>query len=138
MEPVSKEKRIFQISSVLLLIDGGLMLALSVSNIFMGNQFNAQNAPNADAFRELFLIYSYIDLLSAAFGAFCGLMGLRDWNRPKKGRACFVLGIFLLAVELFSVTVELTVGSFTASSLLSLVLPMLFTIGAGLKVRSKE
>ena len=73
-----------------------------------------------------------IAILSSTFSLVVGILGVKWCNRPDKAGTLFVLGIVLIVLAALSLLSSFSSDSSTSvvSSVLGLVLPVLYTLGA--------
>lgn len=80
----------------------------------------------------LAVILGFVAILSSVFGLVVGILGVKWCNRPDKAGTLFVLGIVLIVLAALSLLSSFSGDSSASvvSSLLGLVLPVLYTLGA--------
>ncbi len=131
MENKTNGKNMLLAASILMLIDGVVSAVISLVGFAMGGLFAAnKGTEGAGALASLFIAYSVIVLLMAAFQIIASIFGIVNRSNPKKAHACFVMGIILVLIAVFSIVLSLYLKSFQVMQIFSLVLPLLYVGGA--------
>lgn len=78
------------------------------------------------------MILGVIAILSSAFSLVVGILGVKWCNRPDKAQVLFVLGVVLIVLAALNLLSAFggDSSSSVVSSLIGLVLPVLYTVGA--------
>ena len=78
------------------------------------------------------MVLGVIAILSSTFSLVVGILGVKWCNRPDKAGTLFVLGIVLIVLAALNLLSAFSGDSSTsvAGSVLGLVLPVLYTLGA--------
>ena len=78
------------------------------------------------------MVLGVIAILSSVFSLVVGILGVKWCNRPDKAGALFVLGVVLIVLAALNLLSAFSSDSSAsvAGSVLGLVLPVLYTLGA--------
>lgn len=131
MENQANGKTMLLVSSILMLI-GGIVSAISSAIGFaMGGLFAAnKGVEGADSLASLFTAYAVVILVLAVFQIVASIFGIVNRAKPERAQACFVMGLILVLIAVFSIVLSIYLESFAIAQIFSLVLPLLYVGGA--------
>ena len=82
------------------------------------------------------MLIGIIALITSAFGLVAGISGIVLRNKPGKGKVLFTIGVILVAAAIVSIL--FAADGLGVLSLVELVLPVLFLIGAMQKMNHEK
>lgn len=131
MENKTNGKNMLLIASILMLIGGIASAVSSLIGFAAGRIFAAESGVDgADALASLFTTYSVVVLVMAVFQIVASIFGIANRKKPEKAQACFVMGLILVLIAVFSIVLSIYLKGFSIIQVFSLVLPLLYVGGA--------
>ena len=113
-------KTYLQVTGILMVIFSALsLITLLIGGAIAGGLIGGVSGAAAGV--SLFLLA----LIPCIFQLYVGIQGILHCNKLEKGKNCFILGIILLVLDVISLF-----ASFSITSLIFLIVPILFVIGA--------
>lgn len=126
--------KMLQVTGIIMIIGGAIGLIGAISLIFLSMAATAVvGSVSSSAGSQLggiLMFYCIIALVAAVAELVAGILGAANHNKPEKAKTCLIFGIIVLAIGVLSVIISMVAGQFGFNSLLSFVLPILYTIGA--------
>lgn len=123
--PTQAQKTI-QITSIIMIVGGilGFILSLvALSGIGTLMYFLGSLA-------TLLLVASIISLLAAAFEAYVGFIGMKNYMNPPMAKKLLTFGLVIIGIQVISLILSIAAGSFPfISFIIGLILPGLFCLG---------
>lgn len=127
----AKGKGLLKVTGILLIIFGAIGAVISLIAIAGGGVLAAADATIGAALGGLAIIAGVIALLGAALNLVAGIFGVKNCDKPDKSQSCLVLGIIMLIVQVISAIFSIASNEFNFfTTLIGLVLPVLYTVGA--------
>ena len=124
-------KNFFKRADIVLLVLCIITNIYGLILIYSATRFNAtyHALPRQQA---IAMVLGVVAILSSTFSLVVGILGVKWCNRPDKAGVLFVLGIVLIVLAALSLLSSFSSDSSTSvvSSVLGLVLPVLYTLGA--------
>lgn len=142
MELKAKGKGFLRVTGILMIIGGGLSIIVGLFVLFMVGFFTGNITSDTDVTAIVLgtaIIALAILLVGSILELIAGIIGVSNANKPEHSLACLVWGIIVLIIQVFSLI--LTLASLADSleawvtilvSVLSIAIPVLFIIGAGI------
>ena len=130
MSKSSGSQLYIKVISILNIIGGAIYLLLGILAIFgksvVGDSALIEQAHDATAPAAV-TAFIVAMILSGAFSLFCGIIGLRAANDPKKAGPLLILSVISLCVGIAGIVAATIGGGFKLESLIKLVPPALMT-----------
>ena len=131
-------KTLLQVVGIILIVIGALSMISGVSSIGLANTISSgkltdemmaimEAAGPVDA--GMYMTAGVITVVQSLIYIVCGVLGVMFCNRAQKGKLCFILGIVLIVMTVCALGYSALQGTMGLTSLLSLLLPLLFTWG---------
>lgn len=126
--------KMLQVTGIIMIIGGAISLIGSIVALF--GSFALATAAAAVAGSAgaqaggILIFYCVIALISSVAELVAGILGAANYNKPEKAKSCLIFGIIVLALGLLGLILSFAASSFSITSLLSFVLPALYTAGA--------
>ena len=76
------------------------------------------------------ILSAIFSIVASILEIICGIIGVKNCDKPEKADVCFKWGIIVLAVQFISFIIGIIASGFSIMSLIGFVLPGLFTYGA--------
>ncbi len=118
-------KGLLKVSGILLIIFGAIAIVLMLLALVASVALIALS-PAA----LILVLACIIGLAGAVLDLIAGILGVKNCDKPEKAKSCFVFGIILIAIQVVSMVLSISGGSFDWTSIVGLVLPVLYLVGA--------
>lgn len=145
MEKV-KGKVILRITGVLLIIAGivsiilGIFMVLSGGMLIGGGSSLGLDENTTAKASVLFILLAGVLIVTGVIELVAGVLGLAKAKTPNSAKPCIVFGIIIILLSLgsaiFSLASHQELISVITSSLIGLVVPIVYMIGASLNLRN--
>lgn len=126
--------KMLQVTGIIMIIGGAIGLIGAISLIFLSFAATAVvssvSSSAGSQLGGLLTLYCIVALIAAVAELVAGILGAANHNKPEKAKSCLIFGIIVLAIGVLSLILSFAANSFSFNSLLSFVLPVLYTIGA--------
>ncbi|MGI6070168.1 MAG: hypothetical protein ACOYBE_07035 [Blautia sp.] len=131
-------KTLLQVVGIILIILGALSMISGVSSIGLAKSISSgQMSEEMLAIMEaagpvdagMYMTAGIITVVESLIYIVFGILGVMFCNRVEKGKLCFILGIILIVMTVCALGYSALQGTMGLTSLLSLILPLLFTWG---------
>lgn len=127
-------KMFLKVVGILLIIFGGLALLGAIGLIAGGSMLGSMASSlggNGGALAGIFMVAAVVALISGALYLVVGILGVANAAKPEKAQTCFIGGVVLVAIQVLGAIMNIASNNFNIlSTLIGLVLPVLFIIGA--------
>lgn len=142
MELKAKGKGFLRVTGILMIIGGGLSIIVGLFVLFMVGFFTGNITSDTDVTAVVLgtaIIALAILLVGSILELIAGIIGVSNANKPEHSLACLVWGIIVLIIQVLSLI--LTLASLAErleawvtilTCVLSIAIPVLFIIGAGI------
>lgn len=135
-------KKLLFVSSIFLIIGGILSCLVGTLGIIGGGLAMSMSGQQDAATREaatglgILLIVSFVIMIVLAIIQIAaGICGIKNCNRAEMADRCLKYGVLLIFIVIVNIVMAVIGQKFTASSLLSFLFPVLYTVGA---IRNRE
>ncbi|MEG0914263.1 MAG: hypothetical protein RSG57_00745 [Christensenellaceae bacterium] len=119
---MSKSSVLLKVVSILFIIFGAIALIITIAGMVLGGMVAAIGA---GILAVAMIIVLILALLEALLMLFAGILGVKG----DKIKACTVMSIIILALSIISLIMGIVQGGFQWTSLISIILPVLYFIG---------
>lgn len=142
----AKGRGFLKVCGILMIIGGAISIVVSIIGLIGGGLAGAAAGALAEEGYEeiaaaaaqgggLLTVGSIIALIGGVVELITGIIGVKNCGNPEKATTCIVWGIIVLVLSIISIILTLIGGNVQAGSLIvsiicSLVLPVLYLIGA--------
>ena len=127
----AKGKGLLKVTGILLIIFGAIAAVISLAAIAGGGLAATSGSAIGAAAGGIAIFAGFILLVGAALELIAGIFGVKNCDKPDKSQSCLVLGILMLVIQVISMIVSISAGSFNFfTTIIGLILPVLYTIGA--------
>ena len=120
-------KGLIKVTGILLIIFGAIALIFGIIAIaavaYVGGLFDE----DVSALYSLSVIYAFIPTILSFIA---GIVGVKNCGNPTKAGTCFAWGIVLIILFVISTILDIVNSAFSVISIIGVVLPILFLIGA--------
>lgn len=132
----AKGKSMIKVVSILMLVGGAFNILAGIMGLAGGGLLAAGGAGDpslaADAAKltGIFVVYAIACLVYGIVYILAGVIGLKNCDKVEQAAKCQKWGIISLAVAVVSIIFAFVTGSFTITSVLVLILPIIYILGA--------
>ena len=130
-----KGKTILKVTGILMIIGGAISIIIGLVAIAgVGVLAATRETLGIDFNTGIYTFSAILVLVSAAMELTAGILGVKNCDKPDKATSCIVFGLIIIGLSLLgNILSVVSGGEFgVISFLISLVLPILFIIGAAL------
>lgn len=119
-------KSMLKVVGILMIIFSAIALIVLIIGL-AGSIALMAYSPSLGIILVLALILSFASVI---FEFIAGILGVKNCGDTSKANSLFGIGVALIIIAAVSIILNIISGSFSVSNLISLVLPILYTIGA--------
>ncbi|MEG0829916.1 MAG: hypothetical protein RSD88_05425 [Anaerovoracaceae bacterium] len=131
-----KGRKYLKVVGILLIIFSAISVVVSLFGMLGGGVLAVAGEDDAAIGGGVLIAIFGIALILAAFQLIVGIIGVKGCDKPEKAGLCFKLGIVLVVLVLISTISSIATagfdGSIVVSTIIGLILPVLFCYGAKL------
>lgn len=130
-----KGKTILKVTGILMIIGGAISIIIGLVAIAgVSVLAAARETLGIDFNTGIYTFSAILVLVSAAIELTAGILGVKNCDKPDKATSCIVFGLIIIGLSLLGNILSVVAGGEfgVISFLISLVLPILFIIGAAL------
>ena len=114
--------KMLKVTGILCIIGGAFTLFYSLLALLGGGMLSVVSG----AAGAIIIIAAIISMVGGAFELVTGILGVKNCQIPEKANICFILGIISVVIGIVSICTS----GISVSSIISLALPILYTVAA--------
>lgn len=126
----TQRSKLLQVVSIIMVIGGALAILTSLMGILGGSLMATQYA----VLGGIFILTAILGIVSGIIELVAGIIGAKNWQNPDKAKSCIIMGVIIIVIALVNIIISTVSAGFTTNTLfsilLSLVLPVLYLVGA--------
>lgn len=153
MKTKAKGKTLLQVVGIILIIWGAITLISGIISVVTANKAATDGGQMLDLLNSTasaaglnytytasgLMISAIIAVVTGAVQLVAAIIGVVNCNKPEKAQICFIMGIVLIVVVLAESVYGAVSGTFSIlSTILGLILPVLYFIGANFNKQAAE
>lgn len=127
MENRAPGKGLLKVTGILFIIGAAIGLITGILGIIGSAALGATvGGVEGAAFAGVMVVAIIIALVGCILQLIAGIFGIKNCDKPEKSTTCIVFGAIILALSIISIIV----AGFQWTSLIGIILPVLYFIGA--------
>jgi hypothetical protein len=125
-------KGILKVVSILFIIFGAIATVVSLAAVLGSAALTAAGGGIGYAVGSILMVATVILLIVSVLELILGIVGLRKSGDPGKAGYFITTGIILAILSLIPMIINLSYGSFSVTSFIGFVLPVLYIVGGAM------